>query len=239
MTTLIQFDQVSKLYQLGTQQIYALKEVTLEIFRHEFVAVVGKSGSGKSSLLNLIAGLDRPTSGQISVAGQKLAQFTRPEMAQYRAKQIGLVFQSFHLIAHNTAFQNVELPLIFQGEEPIQRRKKVEEVLHQVGLQDRMQHRPTELSGGERQRVAIARALVSGPELVLADEPTGNLDSQTAQEILQLFLKIHQEQQATILFITHDQDIAQSVSTRLFEMKDGQILKDTYSAQNTTVLKED
>ncbi|MEK7484794.1 MAG: ABC transporter ATP-binding protein [Planctomycetota bacterium] len=233
--SLIHLDAVSKIYLLGTQEIYALKSIQLQIEFHEFVSIVGRSGSGKSSMMNLVAGLDHPTLGKIWVEGQDLATLTRKEIANYRASQIGMVFQSFHLVSHNTAFQNVELPLIFQGISPSKRQEQVKMVLERVGLKDRMDHRPSQLSGGERQRVAIARALVSHPKIILADEPTGNLDSQTSKEILELFLKIYQEEHATILFITHDLELANTLSTRTIELRDGEIVKNTYLNQSKTI----
>lgn len=231
----IHLDHISKIYYLGSQKINALKSVEIQIESHEFVSIVGRSGSGKSSLMNMIAGLDRPDDGKIWVNGKDLTRLNRREIARYRACDIGMVFQSFHLIPNSTAFQNVELPLIFQGEAPKQRQEKVRVVLERVGLKDRMYHRPSQLSGGERQRVAIARALVSQPRLLLADEPTGNLDSQTSKEILDLFLKIYQEQHATILFITHDLELATALSTRTIELKDGEVIKNTYLNQNKTI----
>ncbi|MCB1084159.1 MAG: ABC transporter ATP-binding protein, partial [Simkania sp.] len=218
---MIELNQITKTYFLGSQPVHALKELNLKVAPHEFISIVGKSGSGKSSLMNLVAGLDRPTTGEVHVDHKNLSALSRKALAEYRSKTIGMIFQSFNLVSHQTAFQNVELPLVFQGIPKGERQELVRKSLENVGLGHRMDHRPPQLSGGERQRVAIARALISRPPLILADEPTGNLDSKTSKEILRLLLEMYEENKSTVLFITHDIEISRSVSTCFVELNDG------------------
>lgn len=220
---MISADCLSKTYGHAGHQVPALNQVTLSVEAGQRVAIVGKSGSGKSTLLNLLAGLDHPTAGTLAVDGQRLDQMRRPQMARYRCHAVGVVFQSFQLLPHHTALKNVELPLIL-GRLPRRERQQVAyEWLERVGLADRADHLPYALSGGEQQRVAIARALVHRPRLLLADEPTGNLDSTTAQQIEQLMINLCDETGATFVFVTHDDQLAQRCSHRCFQMTDGSL----------------
>jgi putative ABC transport system ATP-binding protein len=217
----IYVENLTKIYQLGKQEVRALSGVTFKILPNEFVAIMGPSGSGKSTLLNLIGCLDTPSEGEYYLSGQRVSTLSENELAHIRNSEIGFVFQVFNLLPRATAFHNVELPIIYKGEGKRERVLKAEKALAMVEMDHRMHHRPSELSGGERQRVAIARALVNNPSLLLADEPTGNLDSKTGQEILNLFHKIH-SQGNTILIVTHDMDIAQQAQRILF-VRDGKI----------------
>ena len=192
--------------------------------RGEKVALLGRSGSGKSSLLNILGGLDRPTSGSVHVAGRDLAALGGRQLAHYRASTVGMIFQSFHLIASQTALQNVELPMVFTGRTPRERRDAAERALEAVGLADRMRHRPGELSGGERQRVAIARALVNDPQLLLADEPTGNLDTATAETVLKILDENCRVRGVTLLLVTHDEELARRYVDRVLRLQDGALL---------------
>jgi putative ABC transport system ATP-binding protein len=219
--TVIDVQNLTKIYQLGKQEVRALSGVTFKILTNEFVAIMGPSGSGKSTLLNLIGCLDTPTEGEYYLSGQLVSALSENELAHIRNIEIGFVFQVFNLLPRATAFHNVELPIIYKGEGKKERAVKTERALAMVEMDHRMHHRPSELSGGERQRVAIARALVNNPSLLLADEPTGNLDSKTGQEILNLFHKIH-SQGNTIIMVTHDMDIAQQAQRILF-VRDGKI----------------
>lgn len=217
----IDVKNLTKIYQLGKQEVRALSGVTFRILPNEFLAIMGPSGSGKSTLLNLIGCLDTPTEGEYFLSGQLVSALSENELAHIRNSEIGFVFQVFNLLPRATAFHNVELPIIYKGEGKRERTLKAERALAMVEMDHRMHHRPSELSGGERQRVAIARALVNDPSLLLADEPTGNLDSKTGQEILNLFHKIH-SQGNTIIMVTHDMDIAQQAQRILF-VRDGKI----------------
>jgi putative ABC transport system ATP-binding protein len=217
----IDVQDLTKIYQLGKQEVRALAGVTFKILPNEFVAIMGPSGSGKSTLLNLIGCLDTPSGGEYYLSGQLVSALSENELAHIRNSEIGFVFQVFNLLPRATAFHNVELPIIYKGEGKRERAQKAERALAMVEMDHRMHHRPSELSGGERQRVAIARALVNNPSLLLADEPTGNLDSKTGQEILNLFHKLH-SQGNTILMVTHDMDIAQQAQRILF-VRDGKI----------------
>lgn len=200
-----------------------LLDINLLIEAGERVALLGKSGSGKSTLLNLLGGLDRPSSGKIEIGGRDLAAFNSDELARHRLLTVGIIFQAFHLIPGRTAIENVEIPLIFAGESPKQRWNRSKTMLESVGLGHRLTHRPNELSGGERQRVAIARALVNRPAIVLADEPTGNLDSTTGSEIIEVLMREVNRNASTLLLVTHDEDLARRCSTRVLRMADGQI----------------
>jgi putative ABC transport system ATP-binding protein len=208
-------------YQLGSETVHALQGVDLQIRRNEFTAIMGPSGSGKSTLMNLIGCLDTPTSGEYWLNGQKVSELDDDRLARIRNKEIGFVFQTFNLLPRASALHNTELPLIYAGISARDRRERAENALDKVGLGDRMHHRPNELSGGQRQRVAIARALVNTPSIVLADEPTGNLDSVTSSEIMQVFDQLHDAGQ-TIVLITHEQDIA-AHAHRAIHLKDGKI----------------
>jgi len=217
----IHVENLTKVYQLGKQEVKALSGVTFKILPNEFVAIMGPSGSGKSTLLNLIGCLDTPTEGIYYLSGKLVSELSENELAHIRNSEIGFVFQVFNLLPRATAFHNVELPIIYKGEGKRERAAKAQRALEMVEMDHRMHHRPSELSGGERQRVAIARALVNNPSLLLADEPTGNLDTKTGQEILNLFHKIH-SQGNTILMVTHDMDIAHQAQRILF-VRDGKI----------------
>jgi putative ABC transport system ATP-binding protein len=218
---LISTENLWKIYQLGKQEVNALSGVSITISRNEFVALMGPSGSGKSTLMNIIGCLDTPTKGNYYLKGKLVSTFSDNELAYIRNSEIGFVFQVFNLLPRATAFHNVEIPLIYKGAKKKEREEKTLNALEMVEMLDRKDHRPSELSGGERQRVAIARALVNEPSLLLADEPTGNLDSKTGQEILNLFQKIH-SQGNTIIVVTHDRDVAQ-LAQRTLHIKDGKI----------------
>jgi putative ABC transport system ATP-binding protein len=211
-------------YQVGAEVVHALRGVDLQIRRNEFVAVMGPSGSGKSTLMNLLGCLDTPTSGEYWLNGQKVSELDDDELARIRNKEIGFVFQTFNLLPRATALHNVELPLIYAGVPSKKRREMAAAALERVGLADRMHHKPNELSGGQRQRVAIARALVNHPSILLADEPTGNLDSQTSAEIMEVFEELHRQGQ-TIVLITHERDIA-AHAKRQIHLLDGRIERD-------------
>jgi putative ABC transport system ATP-binding protein len=213
--------ELTRVYQLGPQEIYALRGVDLVIENGEYVAIMGPSGSGKSTLMNIIGCLDRPTSGRYLLDGIPVESMNDDELAAIRNKKIGFVFQTFNLLARTTALQNVELPLIYAKISRAERRDLAEEALTAVGLKERMHHQPNELSGGQRQRVAIARALVNKPSLLLADEPTGNLDSQTGREILDLFRDLHARGNS-IIMVTHEDDVAQEAK-RVIHIRDGKV----------------
>jgi predicted ABC-type transport system involved in lysophospholipase L1 biosynthesis ATPase subunit len=215
---------LTKTYGSTTAPVHALRGVSVEIQRGERVALLGKSGSGKSTLLNLLGGLDWPTSGSVEVGGRHLAQLTSSGMARFRLTMVGMIFQSFNLILSRTALQNVELPMVFAGRSPRERKQAATQALEAVGLGQRLHHRPTELSGGEHQRVAIARALVNAPQMLLADEPTGNLDSATAGEIVELLLGYVRSQGTTLIMVTHDEELARRCTDRVVRLKDGQVV---------------
>ena len=218
---LISTKDLWKIYHLGKQEVKALCGVSLTIASNEFLAIMGPSGSGKSTLMNLLGCLDTPSQGEYYLKDKKVSTLSENELARIRNEEIGFVFQVFNLLPRATAFHNVELPLIYKGAGKKERKEKVRKALEMVEMSERMSHRPPELSGGERQRVAIARALVNEPSLLLADEPTGNLDSKTGQEILNLFCKIH-SQGNTVIIVTHDKDIAYHAQ-RIIYLKDGTI----------------
>jgi ABC-type lipoprotein export system ATPase subunit len=220
---LIEISGLSRTYRKGKIDIPALQNIDLEIEEGQFVSIVGKSGSGKSTLLNLIGGLDRATEGKILFNGNDLRKMSRSELAQHRKKSVGMIFQSFNLIQSRSALENVDLALTFGGV-PRNKRKAIATVLLQkVGLGDRIGHLPDELSGGETQRVAIARALANSPKLLLADEPTGNLDSETSKEIVDLLVDLNRNQGITIIMVSHDQETAQQISDWIVKLKDGSI----------------
>ena len=218
---LIEMRELTRVYQLGPQEIYALRGVDLVIKNGEYVAIMGPSGSGKSTLMNIIGCLDRPTAGRYLLDGIPVESMDDDELAAIRNKKIGFVFQTFNLLARTTALQNVELPLVYAKIPKAERREMAEEALAAVGLGDRMHHQPNELSGGQRQRVAIARALVNKPSLLLADEPTGNLDSQTGREILDLFHDLHSRGNS-IIMVTHEDDVAHEAK-RIIHIRDGKV----------------
>ncbi len=222
---LIVVQQVGKVYRMGDVEVTALRDVSLTIEEGEFVAIMGASGSGKSTLMNILGCLDRPTSGDYLFAGRDVSQMSRSELAEVRNRMLGFVFQSFNLLARTSAVENVGLPLQYAGVPYRERRQRAEEALRQVGLGDRLQHYPNQMSGGQQQRVAIARALVTKPKLILADEPTGNLDSHTSMEIMTLLQELWRAGM-TIVMVTHESDIAEYAS-RVVIMKDGHILSDT------------
>ena len=213
-----------KTYEMGSEHVHALRGVNLEIRKGEYAAIMGPSGSGKSTLMNLIGCLDSPTKGNYWLAGRLVSELDDDELAYIRNKEIGFVFQTFNLLARATALHNVELPMIYNGTPAEERLERARKALQQVELGERMMHKPNELSGGQRQRVAIARALVNQPSILLADEPTGNLDSQTGEEIMALFARLH-ESGNTIILVTHEPDIAQHAH-RVIRLRDGKIERD-------------
>jgi putative ABC transport system ATP-binding protein len=221
----IQIRDLTRSYIMGAETVQALRGVSLEIRRNEYVAIMGPSGSGKSTLMNLIGCLDTPTTGEYWLNGQEVSRMHDDALARVRNREIGFVFQTFNLLPRASALQNVELPLVYGGITARERRKRAESALHRVGLGERMGHRPNELSGGQRQRVAIARALVNEPAILLADEPTGNLDSTTSDEIMRVFESLHAQGQ-TVIMVTHEADIA-AHAARVVVLRDGRIASDT------------
>jgi putative ABC transport system ATP-binding protein len=211
---------------MGSATIRAVDGITIEIETGEFVALLGASGSGKSSLLNLLAGLDSPSSGRVIVNGQNLAGLSREELAKYRRHMVGMVFQSFNLIPSMTVLENVELPLRFAEVERTKRTDMAKNALEKVGLIGRLEHRPVELSGGEQQRVALARALINGPNILLADEPTGNLDSRTGTEVMNLVRQLNESLQMTVVLVTHERELAEKYADRLIFLADGKLVSD-------------
>jgi ABC-type lipoprotein export system ATPase subunit len=222
----IHIQSLCRYYQMGSTTIHAVDGITLQIGSGEFVALLGASGSGKSSLLNLIAGLDSATSGSVVVGGRNLAALSREELARYRRHTVGMVFQSFNLIPSMTVLENVELPLRFAEVERSKRDAMAAGALDQVGLAGRVAHRPIELSGGEQQRVALARALINQPSVLLADEPTGNLDSRTGTEVMELIRRLNESLQMTVVLVTHERDLAEKYADRLISLADGKVITD-------------
>ncbi len=232
MEPIIELSDIKKEYKIGTEEIHALSGVTLNIYKNEYVALMGPSGSGKSTLMNMLGCLDSPTSGEYILNKLAVAQMSDNELAEVRNKQIGFVFQTFNLLPRSTTLENVMLPLVYAGIEKTKRIEMATKVLEQVGLGNRMSHRPNELSGGQRQRVAIARALVNNPAIILADEPTGNLDSKTSVEIMGLLEDIHKNGN-TIILVTHEEDIA-AHAHRIVRLKDGKVESDNQNTAITT-----
>jgi len=225
----IELQKVHKIYLMGEVEVPALRGIDLAINEGEFVAIIGHSGSGKSTLLNMVGSLDLPTSGRIKLDGIDIASLSESDLAQLRGKKIGFVFQSFNLMPTLNAVENVMLPLTFQGVPYEERKERAKSILMRLGMAARMHHHPNELSGGEQQRVAIARALVVDPEVLLADEPTGNLDYKTGLEIMKLLNKLHEEEGKTIIIVTHERFIAQHAK-RIVQLQDGTVLKDGKTA---------
>lgn len=211
---MIEFQEVSKIYQIGDDTVYALNKASFKIVQGEFVSIVGPSGSGKSTMMNIIGCLDTADAGEYILDGNPIKAYTESQLTKIRNRKIGFIFQNFNLLSRLSAEENVELPLIYQGVSPAERKERVKKALEQVELYNRRKHKPTELSGGQQQRVAIARALVTNPTLFLADEPTGNLDSATGKEIMLLFHKLHEEGN-TIVLITHDNDVANEAQRKI------------------------
>jgi putative ABC transport system ATP-binding protein len=231
---LIRTHELWKTYQMGNTAVHALQGVTFDIHRNEYVAIMGPSGSGKSTLMNLIGCLDTPSSGEYWLNGKLVSDMKDDELAHIRNKEIGFVFQTFNLLARATALHNVELPLIYSQIAPAERDQRAKLALEMVELTDRMSHKPNELSGGQRQRVAIARALVNNPSIILADEPTGNLDSATGEEIMKLFGRLH-AQGNTIILVTHERDIA-SYAHRIISIRDGRIASDERKLEPSVIV---
>lgn len=218
---MIDLEHIFKIYELGDNKVYALNDVSLHVEKHEFLSIIGPSGSGKSTLMNMLGCLDVPTSGKYILDGEDVSKKNDDELAYIRNNKIGFVFQGFNLIQKLTAIENVELPLIYLDVPAKERRERAKKALESVGLGERIHHNPTELSGGQQQRVAIARALITNPPIILADEPTGNLDSKAGKEVMQIFKNLHAEGN-TIILITHDSDVAKQAS-RVVRIQDGKI----------------
>jgi putative ABC transport system ATP-binding protein len=224
MNNVIEIENIQKIYQVGTQEVRALRGVTTQIKRGDYVAIMGPSGSGKSTLMNIIGGLDTPSAGKYVLNGTNVSDLHDDRLAEIRNKEIGFVFQTFNLLHQYTALENVILPLVYAGVPKQERIQRGKEALEKVGLANRMEHKPNELSGGQRQRVAVARALINNPSIILADEPTGNLDTKTSIDIMRLFAEIHAAGN-TIILVTHEEDIALHAH-RIVRLRDGEIERD-------------
>jgi putative ABC transport system ATP-binding protein len=232
MSTIIETHDISKVYHMGSETIHALKSVSIKIERGEYVAFMGPSGSGKSTLMNIIGCLDTPSGGQYILNGQDVSNMTDNQLAEVRNKEIGFVFQTFNLLPRQSSLENVALPLIYAGYRKSAREEKAQKALESVGLGNRGKHKPNELSGGQRQRVAIARALINDPSIILADEPTGNLDTKTSYEIMELFENLHAKGN-TIIMVTHEEDIAK-YAHRIVRLRDGLVESDELNQEITT-----
>jgi putative ABC transport system ATP-binding protein len=233
---MIRIEKLVRNFHLGKQLIKVLKEISFDIKKNEYVALMGPSGSGKSTLMNILGCLDTPTGGEYWLNKQLVSKLSEDELAEIRNKEIGFVFQTFNLLPRSTALDNVALPLIYAGFSKSEREERAKEVLEQVGLSDRIKHKPNELSGGQRQRVAVARAIVNNPSIILADEPTGNLDSVTSYEIMGLFDEIHKKGN-TIILVTHEEEIARHAH-RIIRLKDGEIESDELNKSISLMLKD-
>jgi putative ABC transport system ATP-binding protein len=234
---LIALDHVYKTYQMGDIEIHALRGVSLQIHPGEFVAIMGASGSGKSTMMNIVGCLDRPTRGQYYLDGQDVSKLSKDDLADIRNRKIGFVFQNFNLLSRTSALENVELPMLYLGVKQQERAERAKEALELVGLKDRIHNMPNQLSGGQQQRVAIARSLVNRPAIILADEPTGNLDSRTSVEVMDIFQQLNRERSITVALVTHEPDIAQYAS-RVVIFKDGRI-KNDYEVENPRSAREE
>ncbi|MGB7343874.1 MAG: ABC transporter ATP-binding protein [Pirellulaceae bacterium] len=224
---LIELDDVRRVYDLGEVEVHALRSVTLNVDRGEYIALIGPSGSGKSTLMNTLGCLDRPTHGSYLLDGEEIVTMNRDQRAKIRNKQLGFVFQNFNLLNRTSALENVELPLMYGPKiSSRERRDRAKEMLTKVGLGDRYDHHPSQLSGGQQQRVAIARALVNRPSFLMGDEPTGNLDSKTSREVIELFRELNEEQSITVILVTHDQNVARNAK-RTIVLRDGEVVEDT------------
>ncbi len=232
----LEMNGITKTYTLGIEQIHALQDVSLSIEANEYVAIMGPSGSGKSTMMNVLGCLDTPSSGEYRLEGEDVSRMNDDQLAEIRNRKIGFVFQTFNLIPRANVYHNVELPLVYGGVRPSERSKMADEAIEKVGLADRKKHKPNELSGGQRQRVAIARALVNRPAIILADEPTGNLDSATGEEIMAIFDDLH-EAGNTIILVTHERDIAEHAH-RIIRLKDGRVASDKVKSRPNRVVQE-
>ena len=231
MSNIIHIDHISKIYQMGEQEVHAIRDISLDLNENEYVALMGPSGSGKSTLMNILGCLDTPTDGIYHFKGENVSDMTDNELAEIRNREIGFVFQTFNLLPRASALKNVELPLVYSGLSVAEREDRAIEKLKQVGLEDRMDHKPNELSGGQRQRVAVARALVTNPSIILADEPTGNLDTKTGDEIMKLFNDLW-NQGHMVIVVTHEEEIAQHAK-RIIRLRDGLVEKDELNKEFT------
>lgn len=218
-------ENLTRIYSTGTVQVVALKDVNLSLNEGQFLGIAGTSGSGKSTLMNLLGGLDQPSSGKIIVQGKSISTLNKEELALYRRYQVGMIFQSFNLISSYTALENVAFPLLFAGVPKKDRRRRAEEMLTKVGLDSRKDHRPAELSGGEQQRVAIARSLINDPKILLADEPTGNLDTKTSRQIVQILSGLNKEQGLTVIMISHEESLLAEFADEVIHLCDGKVMK--------------
>ena len=222
----VKTEKLTRIYSSGTIQVTALKDVTLSLDQGQFFGVTGASGSGKSTLMNLLGGLDRPTSGSIKVQGRLISELDKDELALYRRHQVGMIFQSFNLVSSYTALENVAFPLLFAGVAKKERTKRAEQMLEKVGLYPRKDHRPAELSGGEQQRVAIARALINQPKILLADEPTGNLDSKTSRQTVQTLSELNKKQGLTVIMISHEESLLDEFADDIIHLRDGKVIQE-------------